>query len=395
MACILVLNSGSSSIKFASYVVREATPRLTPTLQGHVAQHADGVELLVRSREQGVLAQLVEPAATPVFECEHALERLIAWLEAHEAECGGQLLAVGHRVVHGGQRFNAPVRVSSAVLAELAHLNSLAPLHQPRNLKAIEILRSHRPALLQVACFDTAFHSSQPEIARALALPRHLTEQGVRRYGFHGLSYEYIASQLPKVLGERAGGRVVVAHLGSGASMCALLGGRSMASTMGFSALDGLVMGSRCGNLDPGVLLYLLQEQGLNAQQLSDMLYSQSGLLGVSGLSADMQALLESPDPHASQAIELFVYRAVTAVGSLAAALGGLDTLVFSAGIGEHAAPVRAAIAQGCGWLGAELDEAANRVHAPRISTPASRVQLLVLPTDEEAVIAGHTLDLL
>lgn len=399
MASILVLNSGSSSIKFASYVVHEvgheAKPRLELMLSGHVAQHADGVELLVRSRSQGVLAQLVEPAMSPVFECEHALERLIAWLEAHETECGGAVLAVGHRVVHGGQRFNAPVCVSDAVLAELAKLNSLAPLHQPRNLKAIEILRAHRPALIQVACFDTAFHSSQPELARAMALPRDLSDQGVRRYGFHGLSYEYIAGQLRQLLGERAGGRVIVAHLGSGASMCAMLDGRSVASTMGFSALDGLVMGSRCGNLDPGVLLYLLQERGMSGQQLSDLLYSRCGLLGVSGLSADMQVLLESSDTRAAQAVELFVYRAVTAIGSLAAALGGLDALVFTAGIGEHAAPVRAAIARGCAWLGAELDEAANQVHAQRISTAASRVRLLVLPTDEELVIAGHTLELL
>ena len=389
MPCILVLNAGSSSIKFASYRLEAGLP---PALHGHLAQHAQGLELQVQAHGAGVLEQSTTPMAA--FDCDLALNHLLAWLQAHAGEpvCGGALHAVGHRVVHGGAQFVQPVRISDAVLAQLALLNPLAPLHQPHNLHAIAVLHNQYPQLPQVACFDTAFHASQSAVARTLALPRQLSAQGIRRYGFHGLSYEYIASRLPAVLGDAAQGRVVVAHLGSGASLCALHRLRSVDSTMGFSALDGLVMGSRCGTLDPGVVLYLQQTLGLDAQAISDLLYHDSGLLGVSGISADMQSLLESSDANAQLAVDLFVYRAVCAIGSLAAALGGLDALVFTAGIGEHAAAIRARIVQGCAWLGARLDASANAAHALRIEAGDSRVQLAVIPTDEEAVIAAHTL---
>jgi acetate kinase len=288
-------------------------------------------------------------------------------------------------------KFTQAVRVSPEVVAELATLSPLAPLHQPHNLKPIEVVAKLRPTLPQVACFDTAFHRSQPEVAQAFALPPSITDRGVRRYGFHGLSYEYIASVLAQFDPRAASGRTVVAHLGNGSSMCAMVAGRSVASTMGFTAVDGLPMGTRCGNLDPGVILYLLDELGMDARAIENLVYKQSGLLGVSGISSDMRVLLSSDEVRARLAVELFTYRAGRELGSLAAAAGGIDALVFTAGIGEHAASIRERICGAAAWLGVELDPAANQAGGPRISAAGSRVSAWVIPTNEEVMIARHT----
>jgi acetate kinase len=287
------------------------------------------------------------------------------------------------------------VLVTDEVLGALKALIPLAPLHQPHNLAAIEAVTRHAPHLPQVACFDTSFHRTQPPVAQAFALPRGYAEQGVRRYGFHGLSYEYIASALPGIDARAAAGRTVIAHLGNGASMCALKGGRSVASTMGFTAVDGLPMGTRCGALDPGVLLYLMDRHGMDARALEELLYQRSGLLGVSQISSDMRTLLASPDPRAAEAIDLFVYRVGRELGSLAAALGGLDALVFTGGIGENAAPIRARVCRDGAWLGLALDEEANEAGGPRISGDDSRVAAWVVATNEELMIARHTRRLL
>ena len=315
------------------------------------------------------------------------MDTVLAWLQAHR-DGSHRLVAAGHRVVHGGMQFTAPVRIDNEVLAQLDALGSLAPLHQPPALHAIRALQARLPDLPQVACFDTAFHRTQPEVAQAYALPRALSDEGIRRYGFHGLSYQYIAQTLPQVLGEQASGKVVVAHLGNGASMCAMQEGRSVASTMGFTALDGLMMGTRCGNLDPGVVLYLIQQKGMTAAQVSDMLYQRSGLLGVSGLSSDLRELAASTEPAAAEAIDLFVYRIVRELGSLVAALGGIDAIVFTAGIGEHSADIRQRVCEQASWLGIELDSPANDSHQLCISVAGSRVSVWVIPTDEESVIA-------
>jgi acetate kinase len=297
-------------------------------------------------------------------------------------------------VVHGGGHFSAPVRVDGGVLEELERLVPLAPLHQPHNLAPIRSLARRMPDLPQVACFDTAFHRTQPSVAQAYALPRALSESGIRGYGFHGLSYEYIARALPEVLGDTADGRVIVAHLGNGASLCGMRARRSVETTMSFSALDGLPMGTRVGDLDPAVVLYLIVERGMSPEDVSTLLYTRSGLLGLSGVSSDVRELIASPAPRARFALEFFAYRIAREVGALAGALGGLDGLVFTAGIGERAAPVRADVCARLTWLGVRLDEAANRGHGQRISTADSRVGVFVVPTDEEAVIARHTLGL-
>ena len=304
---------------------------------------------------------------------------------------GAGILAAGHRVVHGGARFREPVVVDRAVLAVLESFIPLAPLHQPHNLAAIRALLDAAPGIPQVACFDTAFHSTQPRIATMYALPRDLEARGVRRYGFHGLSYEYVASVLPDYLGDRAAGRVIVAHLGNGSSLGALRERRSIGTSMGFTALEGLVMGTRPGSIDPGVLLYLLQEMKMDATAVADLLYHRCGLLGVSGISHDMRELLASTDARAAEAVNLFVYRAVTQIGGLVAALEGLDALVFTAGIGEHAAPVRERICNGLAWLGLDVDPVANARHGPRISREGSPVTAWVIPTNEELMIARHT----
>ena len=297
--------------------------------------------------------------------------------------------------LHGGTKYSTPVVVDPGVIADLESLVSLAPLHQPHNLAAIKALASLHPNLPQVACFDTAFHQTQSKTATAFAIPRELTEAGIRRYGFHGLSYEYIASVLPDYAGPAAEGKVVVAHLGQGASMCALEARRSVATTMGFTALDGLPMGHRCGALDPGLVLYLMAEKGMDAAAVTDLLYNRSGLLGVSGISGDMRTLSASKDPHAAEAIQLFVYRIGRELGSLVAALGGLDVLVFTAGIGEHSAAVREQVCRDARWLGIELDSSANAAGGTRITTPDSRVSAWVIPTDEELIIARHTVKLI
>ncbi|HSI56998.1 MAG TPA: acetate/propionate family kinase [Ideonella sp.] len=390
MDAILVLNAGSSSLKFAAYEAAAAAGELRLIGKGRIAQHGPEVELRVERADGMLLEQSTRTTAAQHFDHDQAMGRLFGWLDEHRG--GLTLAAVGHRVVHGGQHHTAPVRVTDEVLSELDTLVPLAPLHQPYSLAAIRALRERMPALAQVACFDTAFHATQPPVAQAFALPREVTSAGVRRYGFHGLSYEFVASRLAEVVGEKAGGRVVVAHLGNGASLCALQGGRSVAATTGFSTLDGLMMGTRCGALDAGAVLYLLQQRGMSAQQVSDLLYLRSGLLGVSGLSGDMQVLLDSDDPHAAEAVALFVYRVVCEIGALAAALGGLDALVFTAGIGANSSVIRARVCAGCAWLGAELDEDANAVDLELIHAPTSALRLAVIPTDEEQMIARHTL---
>jgi acetate kinase len=304
---------------------------------------------------------------------------------------GMALEAVGHRVVHGGPTFSHPALLDAPLLAALEQFVPLAPLHQPHNLRPIRVLLDRRPELPQVACFDTAFHATNPELAHRFAIPGDLHDAGVRRYGFHGLSYEYIASVLPDHDSRAALGRTVVCHLGNGSSMCAIDAGRSVASTMGFTALDGLPMGTRCGAIDPGVLLYLMDERKMGARAIESLLYRESGLLGVSGLSSDMRILLESHEPRAALAVDLYVYRIGRELGSLAAALGGLDALVFTAGIGEHSAAIRERVCRSAAWLGVTLDESANRAGGPRISTTDSQVSAWVIPTNEELMIARHT----
>jgi acetate kinase len=386
---LLVVNAGSSSIKFALFHTNGTDD---PPAAGAAGQ-VEGIGTQPRFTVKDAAGQPLVDRALPVADvCDHAgaFAVIRAWLHDHHE--GATLRAVGHRVLHGGRQFSEPVLVDAKVLAELEALVPLAPLHQPHNLAVIRAVREASPELPQVACFDTAFHRTQPAIAQAFALPRRLADEGVHRYGFHGLSYEYITSMLPTLGPGLAGGRVIVAHLGNGASLCALLGGRSIATSMSFTPLDGLVMGTRCGNLDPGVLLYLMDRHGLDARALEKLLWHESGLLGVSGLSNDVRTLLASADPRAREALDLFVYRAGREIGSLAAALGGVDALVFTAGIGEGSAVIRAQICRQAAWLGLELDAAANDRHGPRLSTPASRVSAWMVPTNENLMIARHTL---
>lgn len=383
----LVLNAGSSSIKFSLYAATEDAIGDTPLCKGA----ADGIGHATRFHAAGGQGE------APIDKClgeagshESALSAVLQWLE--QRFTANHLRAAGHRVVHGGRRFTAPALIDREVLANLRELVPLAPLHQPHNIAAIEALARLHPALPQIACFDTAFHHGQPEIAARFALPRGLHDEGVRRYGFHGLSYEYIASVLPQYLGpEAAEGRIVVAHLGSGASLCAMKDRKSIATTMGFTALDGLPMSRRCGTLDPGVVLYLFSEKKMDAEAVRELLYNESGLFGVSGISGDMRALLAAKDPHAEEAIALFVYWTGRELGSLAAALGGLDALVFTAGIGEHAAEIRRRVLEDAAWLGVELDSAANAAGGPLLTRPASRVPAFVIPTNEELMIARHS----
>ena len=384
---ILVLNAGSSSLKFTQY--RLADGGLEVARRGNLEELYGAAWF--RARDAGGAA-LGEHAWEAPPGHAGALDHLFGWLEAQgDAE---NLIGVGHRVVHGGRDHAAPVLVDAGVLAALERLVPLAPLHQPHNLLPIRVIAERRPGMAQVACFDTAFHAGAPALAQAFALPAEITDEGVRRYGFHGISYEYIASVLPELDPVAAAGRVVVLHLGNGASACAMLAGRSVATTMGFTALDGLMMGTRCGALDPGVVLWLMQAKGMDADAIERLLYRGSGLLGVSGVSSDMRVLEASEAPAARFARDLFAYRIGRELGSLAAALGGLDALVFTAGIGENAAGVRADVAEHAAWLGLELDAAANAAHGPRISAAGSRVAAWVIPTDEEQVIARHTLAL-
>jgi acetate kinase len=383
---ILVINAGSSSVKFSLFL-----------------EHSSSLTLFLGGQLEGLYTnpkfKAKDAAGTSIGEKQwgqgQALghEGAIAYLADFLREQLGehQLVAVGHRVVHGGIDYAAPVRLTAENVEHLEKLIPLAPLHQPHNLAPIRLLLTRRPELTQVACFDTAFHCAQPAVAQAFALPAKITDHGVRRYGFHGLSYEYIASVLPKYDPGAAQGRTVVLHLGNGASMCAIKAGKSMASTMGFTAVDGLPMGTRCGNLDPGVVLYLMDELKMDTRAIEKLLYQQSGLLGVSGISSDMRTLLDSADPQAKFAVDLFVYRIGRELGSLAAAMGGLDALVFTAGIGEHSAPIRERICQAAAWLGVKLDPAANTTGAPCISAAESRIPVWVIPTNEELMIAQHT----
>ena len=379
---ILVLNAGSSSIKFAVFdAVADASAQLRGDITG-----INGVPAFSAQDSAGVALSGQLPSAVATHEA--ALTWLFEWLRDFQ---GGSLIGAGHRVVHGGERYAEPALINAHVLAELERLIPLAPLHQPHNLAAIRALMTLHPTLPQVACFDTAFHRTQDTLAQHFALPRELTASGIKRYGFHGLSYEYIASTLPQHLGSHADGRVIVAHLGNGASLCAMHHRKSVATTMGFTALDGLMMGTRCGAIDPGVLLYLMRDKSMSPDQIEDLLYRRSGLLGVSGLSSNMRELLASGSPEANEATALFCYRAVREIGSLAAALGGLDALIFTAGIGERAHEIRAQICEGLSWLGLVIDDSANRAHHTTISSAQSRVAVCVIPTNEESMIARST----
>lgn len=386
---LLVINAGSSSLKFAVYRA-DGTDRLTRTHRG-ILEAIGG-----RGRMRVPLAPREADRIDAVIDIDDhdaAIRMLLDWLMPRLD--AGKLVAAGHRVVHGGVDHATPVRVDETVLARLARLVPLDPLHQPHNLAAIRALRNALPELPQVACFDTAFHRSMPDVAQRFALPRALADAGVRRYGFHGLSYEYIAGVLPEHLGEAADGRVVVAHLGSGASLCAMKNRLSVETTMSFTPLDGVPMGTRCGAIDPAIPLYLMREQGLDADAVSELLQTRSGMLGLSGVSADMRELLASPAAGAAEAVAHFTYHVSRAIGSLAVALGGLDAVVFTAGIGTHSAPVRQDICARLGWLGLALDAQANAAHGPCISVPGSAVSAWVIPTDEEQVIAHHALRLL
>ncbi|HWL83206.1 MAG TPA: acetate/propionate family kinase [Roseomonas sp.] len=376
-----VVNAGSSSLKLAIYEGESCL------LSGQV----DGIGVRPGSKARDADGQPIpapdvsrQPPATPA----EALLMLMPWLRDRMG--GRRVSALGHRVVHGGPHHARPERVTLALLEQLTTLEPLAPLHQPHNLAPIRAVLEHMPQLPQVACFDTAFHRTMPEVAQAFALPHAMAARGLRRYGFHGLSYEYIAGRLPELAPDIAAGRVIVAHLGNGASLCALQDGRSIATTMGFSALDGLPMGTRCGELDPAVVLFLL-ERGMSPAEVEDLLYRRSGMLGLSGISSDFRDLLASSEPRARFALEVFVYRVARGIGSLAAALGGLDGLVFTAGVGENAAPLRASVCEACRWLGIDLDADANAAHGPRISRSGSRAAAYVLPTNENLMIARHT----
>jgi acetate kinase len=388
MDTILVVNSGSSSLKFQLFDV-DPPQHLTRRLKGQ----ADGVGSHPRLRAataDGSLTvdQTFSTAELPDMAA--AMHVAADWLRHTQQHV--DLVAAGHRVVHGGPAYDRPTLVTDAVLVDLERCITLAPLHQPHNLAPIRVLAERRPDLPQVACFDTAFHRGHGALADHFAIPQALYDEGVRRYGFHGLSYEYIAGRLKDVAPDIARGRVIVAHLGSGASMCALADGRSIESTMGFTGLDGLPMGTRPGNIDPGVILHLMSEKGMDAAALTRFLYHECGLKGLSGVSNDMRELEASSDPAAAFAIDYFVYRIGLCAGLLAAALGGLDAFVFTAGIGENSASVRARVVERLAWLGAKLDPAANARHDLRISAPDSRIPVLVVPTDEELMVARHTL---
>ena len=359
---LLTLNAGSSSIKYALFEFEGGAPSLNGQIEG-------------LGTSQGALTH------------PQAIEQIIGRIGA------AKIVAVGHRIVHGGTRFAQPAAIDDEVLSAIEALAPLAPLHQPHNVAGVKAARAAFPGVPQIACFDTAFHRNMPERNQRFALPRALHEQGIRRYGFHGLSYESIAAQLARReqgAGGWQAGRTVVAHLGNGASMCAMVNGKSVATTMSFSPLDGLPMGTRCGRIDAAVVLHLMQQQGLSAERIGQLLYRESGLLGLSGISSDVRELLASPDPAAAQAIDYFVEHAGRELAGMVAALQGIDTLVFTGGIGEHAAPIRQRIVQACAWMGLRLDAQANAAGRERISSDDSPVAVLVLHTDEEAVIAGH-----
>jgi acetate kinase len=387
-AAILTINAGSSSLKFSLWHLA-GRDNLREALRGEIEKIGIAPRLAARTPTGDTLLD-------KAFCCEGARlthEKLLQELFARRTldRGDGCLVAVGHRVVHGGPAFVEPAVIDDAVMGRLSQLEPLAPLHQPHNLSAIRACASLAPGVPQVACFDTAFHHTIDPVARRLGLPRAYAEAGVRRYGFHGLSYEFIARRLRTIDPSIAGGRVVVAHLGNGASLCAMRDGKSIDTTMGFTALDGLLMGTRPGTLDPGAVTYLMRQHAMTAAEVEDMLYHRSGLLGISGISSDMRTLLTSADPHAREAVDLFVFRAAREIAAMAASLGGLDSLVFTAGIGEHAPAIRARICARCAWLGVLIDEDANRGGRQRIDAKTSRVATCVIPTDEEQMIAAHT----
>jgi acetate kinase len=383
----VVLNAGSSSLKFCVYR-RPEVESWRLEARGQI----EGIGTSPRfSAKDGNGARLADQAldTSTVRDGRTALDSLAAWLRAQYG--GARVLGVGHRVVHGGATFTGPTIVTPRVLDQLKALIPLAPLHQPYNLGAIEAVAERLPGVPQVACFDTSFHRGQSAVAEVIPLPREICQAGVQRYGFHGLSYEYIASVLPTVAPEVASGRVIVAHLGSGASLCALKNGKSVDHSLGFTALDGLCMGTRPGAIDPGVVLYLFQNLGLSAKEVETILYKKSGLLGISGVSNDMRDLVDSSEPGARLAVDYFVYRAAKEIGALAAVLGGIDGLVFTAGIGENSVEIRRRVSEASAWLGIALDREANVRKGPRISRDGSRVSVWVIPTNEELMIARHT----
>ncbi|MGN6582330.1 MAG: acetate/propionate family kinase [Rhizobiaceae bacterium] len=388
---ILTLNAGSSSLKFALF--RASSKRgLKLLLRGEVEEIGSKPHFWARDPHGTALADEAWPEVAG--DIDQLMLRFVGRVEGNLAADG--LMVVGHRIVHGGSLYSRPERVTPDLIETLERLTPLAPLHEPRNVQFVRTIAALRPNLPQIACFDTAFHQTMPVVATRFALPREYEADGVRRYGFHGLSYEYIAEHLARTAPHLARGRVIVAHLGSGASLCAMRDGKSIDTTMGFSALDGLVMGTRPGTLDPGVILFMLQQKGLAVGALEELLYRRSGLLGVSGgISSDMRTLLASSDKRAAEAVALFAYRAGREAGALASSLGGLDGLVFTAGIGEHAPPVRSAVCARLAWLGITLDEDANARNAPIINRPESRIEVRVIPTDEESVIAQHALEMI
>jgi acetate kinase len=374
--CIAVVNAGSSSIKFALF---ENGAELDMLFEGQIEQIGVAPQLTVRNPDGGAVVE----SEFKTEEIDHRAAASIILKTAAVLTGGKPVAGVGHRVVHGGTQFSAPVVITRDVITSL------------KGLCALEAIQAAAPQISQVACFDTAFHHTQPGIAQAFALPRELTGSGIKRYGFHGLSYEYVSGRLRKLDPEHADKRIVIAHLGNGASLCGIEGGRSVATTMGFTALDGLMMGTRSGSLDPGVMIYLMDERGMGARELETLLYKKSGLLGVSGISSDMRTLRASKDPKAREAIDLFVYRIVREIGSIAAALGGIDGIVFTGGIGLRDAATRREVIAGCAWLGATLDEKANAGGEMRIEAPSSKLPIWVLATDEERVIARNTASLL
>jgi len=381
-----VLNGGSSSIKFSLFERSQGEPRAT--LKGQIEGLQTAPRFVAKDAEGGVRSEKRWDQGTRLDHAQ-AIDYLISYLRSALGD--GVLAGVGHRVVHGGLDFPGPVRADADVVAKLDALSPLAPLHQPHNLAPIKLILERAPELPQVACFDTSFHRTNPEIAQRFALPAEMHDAGIRRYGFHGLSYEYIASVLERYDERAAIGKTLVLHLGNGASICALDAGRSVATTTGFTAVEGLPMGTRSGSIDPGVVLYLIGQRGMDVARVETLLYEESGLLGVSGVSSDMRTLLASDSPRARLALDLYVYRIGRELGSLTAALGGLDAIVFTAGIGERAAAVRSRVCRDAAWLGVELDEAANASHGPRISTPGSRVSAWVISTNEELLVARHT----
>ena len=385
---ILTINAGSSSIKFALFELRDGLTRIAEGEAENI-----GAAPHLRIKAGGAVAfERRWPDHAPL-DHEDLLNEVLNWVEAHLGD--DKLIAAGHRIVHGGARFTRPLLLDPSHLAEIAKLSQLAPLHEPHNCAGVQALFNLRPELKQIGCFDTSFHHTMPEIAARFALPETLHQEGVRRYGFHGLSYEYIVSRLPAQAPHLVKSRVIIAHLGNGASMCAVKNGKSIDSTMGFTALDGLVMGTRTGAIDAGVLLYLMQSHNMDATTLTDLLYKKSGLLGLSGISGDVRLLLAGGSPAAKLALDVFAYQAAKQAAGLVAALGGLDGLIFTAGIGEHAAPIRAAICAHLSWLGLKLSPEANDANEPAISAPDSTIEVRIIPTDEELMIARHSYDLL